>query len=222
VALSLVWDPADVSGQQDPAVASPEVPAVRESGGREPQPQAQDRLSPPSAPLFVAPPFLFTDRPGAELLLWPEAVWTRDFGSWELDVRGSSASVTGETAWQYGLPVSRAGLSLTWRYRGILGGAIRPVFGVSAVTAQAVAPPHWSMRYDPALMAAVMPNAGLEMVYRGVGLGFRASLPVFGYARGSGFYHPSLGRRGRSGWGDLLGTMFQNMYFIWERDEPKR
>ena len=170
----------------------------------------------------VAPAELFSSDVHLPTLLWPEARFQRRFGLWELDVRGNASSTPGVASWAEGLPASTAGVSLTWRYHGLLNGVVRPVLGVSAAANQAFVPPHWSQRTNPLWTLTLAPSAGVEVVYGRVGLGWRASLPMGLYqTTPDGFYHPQLMGKPRVDWGTFFQGMMQNMYLIWEQDGPR-
>lgn len=176
-------------------------------------------LSAPPPPVPLVPSVLFDDAAHLPLLAWPEARFQKRFGLWELDVRGSSAATTGNTPWLRGVPASSASASLTWRYHGLLRGVVRPVVGVAAFASQATLPPHWSLRNDALWSAGVAPNAGVEVVTHGVGVGWRVALPMGLYqTTPDGFYHPQLMGKRQPDWGTFFQGMIQNMYLIWEKD----
>ena len=184
-------------------------------------PPADQELATQPEPAFVAPAELFDPSAHLPTLMWPEARFQRRFGLWELDGRGN-ASASGPGAWATGLPASSAALSLTWRYHGLLNGVVRPVVGVGASATQAFVPPHWSERTNPLWTVTLAPSAGVEVVYRGVGVGWRASLPMGLYqTTPDGFYHPQLMGKQRVDWGTFFQGLMQNTYLIWEKDERK-
>jgi len=193
------------------------VPRVRGALGDLP---AESPLAPRPAPVPILPAELFTPDARLPLFAWPEARFQKRFGLWELDLRGSSTAATESAPWLHGVPASSAEVSLTWRYHGLMRGVVRPVVGVAAFATQAYLPPHWSLRNDPLWSAGVAPNAGVEVVYQGVGVGWRAALPMGVYqTTPDGFYHPQLMGKRQPDWGTFFQGMIQNMYLIWEKDE---
>ena len=207
--------PGDDAPDESETVPSP-APALPHVSGRL-APEALLPAAGDAAPPFVAPAELFAPDVHMPTLVWPEARFQKRFGLWELDLRGQASATPGVAAWAEGLPASTLGLSLTWRYHGLLNGVVRPVVGVSASAAQAWMPPHWSQRGNPLWTLSLAPSAGVEVVYRGVGVGWRAAVPMGLYqTTPDGFYHPQLMGKRKADWGTFVQGMLQNMYLIWE------
>ena len=108
--------------------------------------------------------------------------------------------------------------SFTYRYHGLFGGVIRPVTRFTIGTAQSFGPAGGTQfqGFSDAWMGYAMQEAGVEIVYRGVGVGMTAgyvwTMPLDGHNEDvTGPYVPEMNPRGFN-WDDL----WKNIYLILE------
>ena len=127
----------------------------------------------------------YTTRPLYDSLIDGPIYWSRFQGDYfsgphHFQVLGGSATYTDPFGFYQDLPINSFQTSFTYRYHGLLGGIVRPVMRVTTGVSQ---------RYDPigagsfsglysGYTGYVVPEAGLEFVIRGYGLGVTASYPM--------------------------------------------
>ena len=117
----------------------------------------------------------------------------------------------------FNLPVAGGAMSLTYRYHGLLGGIVRPVVRLSSGIGQV-----WHINtpwdgYENMWQPWVMPEAGLEIVYKGVGLGFTTGWQFTNEPDERELYYPWAAKRKQNfDWGKLLEGMIKNIYLILE------
>ena len=155
------------------------IPAMAE------EEEANDAPVPPSSELYFAPeepPAWTLTRPvplqwtyGSFYWTHPHREWTSGAHSFELE--SSATNWMQDPGFGDAVPVGFLQTSFTYRYRGLFGGIVRPVARFTVGAGQwygALGLPSLN-GYDSAWTAFAAPEAGLEFVVRGYGVGATAS-----------------------------------------------
>ncbi len=121
--------------------------------------------------------------------------------------------------WSGDLYSANLGSSVTYRYMGLFGGIVRPVARFSVGAAQTWSPVggRSTLGYADTWTPYALPEAGLEIVYKGVGVGMTVSYPLFVEPydpdkKFGGGYLPGRFRQRGLDWSQLL----KNIYLIVE------
>lgn len=150
-------------------------------------------------------------------------------GPHEISVEGGSSQVVMRSPLGLMDLQSELDASLTYRYKGLFGGVVRPVARLSAGAGQGLWAGHPGSgglgRYS-----YVAPEVGFEIVYKGVGLGMTVGYPImssqaerFSIAPGGGQPRvPIPAKRGKKhgfDWDRLFDHLSKNVYIVIE--DPK-
>ena len=141
----------------------------------------------------------------------------RRVGDHSLTFNASSVSYSQNGPPGFDVPVAGGAMALTYRYHGFLGGIVRPVVRLSSGISQV-----WHINtpwegYNNMWQPWVMPEAGVEIVYKGVGLGFTTGWQFANEPDERELYYPWAAKRKRNfDWGKLLEGMIKNIYLILE------
>jgi len=137
-------------------------------------------------------------------------LWTLSGGSTNLPLTGALGDPLATGMWN---------TSIAYRYEGILGGFIRPVARFTVGGGQYWLPSGDRLinGYVDGMSAYAMPEAGVEFVYHGKGIGMTVSYPVVmdvyhPDADITGFPFPPRSQQNAINWDQLL----KNIYIIWE------
>ncbi|MBZ0270837.1 hypothetical protein K8I61_02285 [bacterium] len=69
--------------------------------------------------------------------------------------------------------------SVTWRYHGLFGGVVRPVMRMTGAGGTVALPADMTASaFDTGRFGMLVPEAGVEIVYKGYGLGMTVSYPL--------------------------------------------
>ena len=115
------------------------------------------------------------------------------------------------------VPMTGGSMVLTYRYHGLLGGVIRPVVRLRTGVGSTWDVDAFRGRHNPLFRPWVMPEAGFEIVYKGVGLGFTTGWQFANQPDERELYYPwAVPRKKGFDWGTLLEGMIKNIYLVLE------
>ena len=154
-------------------------------------------------------------------------------GPHEVTVEGASSQLVLRSP--YGLPERQNSLdaSLTYRYKGLLGGVVRPVARLSSGSGHFATPGVAGLGGAMGRYSYVAPEVGLEIVYKGVGLGMTLGYPIATSQAqrlsitpgGSQPRLPLPAKRGHKkgfDWDRLFDQMSKNVYIVIEKPEAAK
>lgn len=97
-------------------------------------------------------------------------------GNHEFTINGATMGYHEPLLFGYSDPMWAFGSSVTWRYKGLFNGIVRPVARFSLGTGEAWDSPGGSSfhGYTPGLSSYAVGEAGVEFVYKGYGVGVTA------------------------------------------------
>ncbi len=116
------------------------------------------------------------------------------------------------------LPVNFGFAGLEYRYHGLFGGIVRPVLRLSG-GAQSMYLPSGPSVFQPGFGRYAAAEAGLEIVYKGVGVGFTTGYQWIDEQEERTFHLPvpAKGRRNKGAdWSKLLNHAIKRIYLILE------
>jgi len=127
---------------------------------------------------MIMPPF--EPDPLTDSITWWGYRYRRYLGDHSLEVGGGLSSYGQSLAYGDNVATGAFTQSVAYRYHGLFGGVIRPVARVTLTGGQDLRPLDAdSFRgYQTGYYGLVIPEAGVEIVYKGYGIGMTAAYPM--------------------------------------------
>ncbi len=161
----------------------------------------------PGAPDFYAGPYIWSH-------------FSRRYGNalHEFTVNGGLSTKWEDLPYGEDIPLSGYQGTFTYRYHGLFGGIIRPVTRMTVGTRQWIDAEGLPGNFDGYMMGTTtyfVPEVGVEVVYKGYGLGMTASYPIVDQPAPweEALTKERITPQGRD---QILEALFKNLYLIVE------